>query len=371
MLGLFYVPQCLPHIYAEFRAFSFLGRCSSLKSWLSTSVCPGRCYAFRSRCASHDVALHDQHPSPSAYQTVLSAQHRYTFIPRHLLTFAMATGSFPPVTRSASEDVSQSPAAIETENGVEAPPPSPVEQPRQFDTSPVEADTDIATPEDATLPRALAHDNKGRVHSKLASSRYNSSHSIANAPSYPRDGKQDTVLNHRRNAFAIGDTTAQPTSLQSAPRNASPKPASGHRRGISSTADFAYPPGDSGHTIRSPSEEEELAQFSRDANNTSLISRQTTAVNTTRNSSDTSADEVLLDHLVDNLDPALYENLRGVVAAAQPGVKVHFTLNVHHGNVPSRQRRVNEPRETKKQEGHSQTIWEHLIMEVRDVLEFM
>jgi hypothetical protein len=283
----------------------------------------------------------------------------------------MATNSSSPVPKSASEDASQPLAVIETEKGVEASPPSPVEQPHQFDTSPVEADTDIATPKGAAVPRGLAHDNEAHVRLKLASPRHKPSHSIANDPSYSSDVRQDPALNHRRDAFAMGDATARPTSLQSAPRNASPEPASGHKRGISSTADFAYPPGDSRHTIRSPSEEEKLSQFSKDANNTSLISQQTTAVNTTRNSLDTSAGEDPLDHLVDDLDPALYKNLRRVVAAARPGVKVHFTLNVHNGNVPGRQRRVSEPRETKKQKDRSRTRWEYLIMEVRDVLVFM
>jgi hypothetical protein len=342
-----------------------------MKSRLSTFVRPGRYRTFRSRCASHSVALHEQHPSPSACQSVLSARHRHVFIPRHPLTLAMATDSSSSVPQSASEDASQPLAVIETENGIEAPPPSPIEQPRQVDTIAVEAVTEIATSEGATVPRALAHDNEACMNSKLASPRHKSSHSIANDPSYSSDVRQVPVLNHRRDAFALGDTTARPTSLQSAPRNASPEPASGHKRGISSTADFAYPPGDSGHTIRSPSKEEELSQLSKDANNTALISQQTTAVNTTRNSSDTSAGEDPLDHLVDDLGPTLYENLRRVVAAARPGVKVHFTLNVHNGNVPSRQRRVSEPRETKKQKDCSRTRWEYLIMEVRDVLVFM
>jgi hypothetical protein len=292
----------------------------------------------------------------------------------------MATDSLSPVPRLASEDARQPPAAVKTENGVEASPPSLVERSRQVDATPVgaaAADTplpiettpNIATPDSTAPRRVLAYHNEAPLHPELAASFYYSSHTIANDPSYPSDVRQNPVLNHRGNALTYGGTAVRPTSLNSAPRTASSKPTSGHKRGISSVADFAYPAGDPRETMRSASEEEELAQFRRDANNTSLRSQQTTAVNTTRNSSDSSADEIAFADLAGEMDPDLYENLRRLIAAAQPGVT--FTINVYNRNRPDRPPEVDMPHEAMEQEVRPPRGWEHWYKKVRPVWMFM
>jgi hypothetical protein len=292
----------------------------------------------------------------------------------------MATDSSSPVPRFASEDARQPPAAVETENGVEASPPSLVERPRQVDATlidaaaaetplPIETTPNIATP-DSTVPRrVLAPHNKAPIHSELAGSFYNSGHTIANDPSYPSGVRQNPALNHRRNALTYRGTTVRPTSLNSTPRTASSKPTSGHKREISSVTDFTYPAGDQRETMRSPSEDEESAQFRRNANNTSLRSRQTTAVNTTRDSSDASAGEITLADLAGEMDPDLYENLCRLIAAAQSGV--NLTINVYNGNRPDRPPEVDMPHEAMEEEVRPPRGWEHWYMKFRPVLMFM
>jgi hypothetical protein len=266
----------------------------------------------------------------------------------------MATHYSSLLPRSASKSPSRPPADFEAETDVEPPPSSPVEP-----------------------PGALTCDNRAHTCSEPSNSLHDSKHSVANNRLYPSDITQNPALDHRRNALSFSDTTKPPDPALSTPRNATSGPTSGHRREISRISDFAYSPGDSRHTIRSPSEEDVSVQFEKAneellarysiAKNRSLDSTQTTAVNTARNISDASADEMPLNLTVDVYDPAQWEDLRRVVAAAQPGVS--FTFTVRNGSPPSQNVAVKTPRVPKA--GGVLSDWLSFFVAVKDTLVFM
>jgi hypothetical protein len=322
-----------------------------------------------SRCAGQNVHLYFQCPSLLLYHSSLSTRNRQTFVPRHPFHLSMATHYSSLLPRSASESPSRPPAEFEAETDVKPPPSSPVEPPGALardnearstseDSSQLPADFEAETgveappPSPYAPPRALACDNGAHTCSEPSDSFHNSNHSVANNLLYPSDVTQNPALDHRRNALSFSDTTKPPNPALSTPRNATSGPTSGNRREISRISDFTYPPGDSRHTIRSPSEEEVLAQFTKAneellarygiAKNRSIDSTQTTAVNTARNSSDASADEMPLNLTIDVYDSAQWEDLRRVVAAAQPGVS--FTFTVGNGSPPSQNVAVDTPR---------------------------
>jgi hypothetical protein len=254
-----------------------------------------------------------------------------------------------------------SPVPVQTDAGAE--PPYEMETHAN-----VEPTTHNTTTGDATTSYALVRDNE--AHARLQLYRILQRPSVARDPEQAyeilrflvhrtyvgvdgmeREGWQllpggggdaGPATGHGQNALSGNDSTAPPIPTQSVPLNNTPGLASGHRRGVSTISDFAYQPCDSGFRKESPSEEtrsaaaiEELLALLNIARDRPLNSTQTTAVNTTRNSSDESEDDA--PSYRHDGEFTQWAQLREVVAAAQPGVNV--TINVYSRLSPPRTQR--------------------------------
>jgi hypothetical protein len=259
---------------------------------------------------------------------------------------------------SACESRSQSPIPIQID--ADAEPPHEVDAPSHTDMT-----THGIPTRSITASRTLVRDNKAHARSQLY--RLLQKPSVARNPDQAYEifrflvnrvymgvdgaeqegwqlfssdrGDTGPSSDHRQINLSDNNYTAQPNSLQWVLCNDTSGPASSHRREVSNISDFAYAPGDSGFKGESPSEEIRIAVATEEpltlfniARNRPLHSTETTAVNTTRNSSDSSVDDFPFNQ--PDGESTQWVRLREVVAAAQPGVNV--TINVYTGSLPPR-----------------------------------